>query len=453
MLLSASAELSELSQFPPYSRNPKEIISPSYNFKTIDTNYIGYKNTEYFEPSNIQIPNDMSYTDYSSEYETSLTEFHFVPRLMFDYKTIKYGFYGFTEDMVGHLSLFGGFSVNKLSDVDAMIMLEYKKLYPTLYANLFWASRNTEQDFDYYTVDSLLVDNIDIENEVDYHLFSSDVGLRFTKFNLKFWLNYNYTLYNQKIYQTVTQEFISDGENQKITSYGKLGFDYYKGNILSLRVSSKKIKPQFLGSMIPKNGYLFDIILGYEWNDFMEGIALNEDYGTYGSVLKPNNTGRFDLNFSWYSYNKKINLSIENSTRIAYLFNNDVDDFFHFFGGGLPGLKGYTFYDMSLTGRGIISRSIYLRKLVINNSFISYKDFIGFDKLSLGFVFQYGDAFPIGRPKFSTGIEFRSRGFLFYGYPAALTFEHHYPITDENNDIKAINLNEGKSYFKLLFDF
>ena len=218
-------------------------------------------------------------------------------------------------------------------------------------------------------------------------------------------------------------------------------------------VSSKKIKPQFLGSMIPKNGYLFDIILGYEWNDFMEGIALNEDYGTYGSVLKPNNTGRFDLNFSWYSYYKKINLSVENSTRIAYLFNDDVDDFFHFFGGGLPGLKGYTFYDMSLTGRGIISRSIYLRKLVINNSFISYKDFIGFDKLSLGFVFQYGDAFPIGRPKFSTGIEFRSRGFLFYGYPAALTFEHHYPITDENNDIKSINLNEGKSYFKLLFDF
>ena len=94
-----------------------------------------------------------------------------------------------------------------------------------------------------------------------------------------------------------------------------------------------------------------------------------------------------------------------------------------------------------------------MRKLVINNSFISYKDFIGFDKLSFGFVFQYGDAFPIGRPKFSTGIEFRSRGFLFYGYPAALTFEHHYPITDENNDIKSINLNEGKSYFKLLFDF
>ena len=80
----------------------------------------------------------MSYIDSSTEYETSLTEFHFVPRVMFDYGTIKYGFYGFTEDMVGHLSLFGGFSINKLSDVDAMIMLEYKKLYPTLYANLFW---------------------------------------------------------------------------------------------------------------------------------------------------------------------------------------------------------------------------------------------------------------------------------------------------------------------------
>ena len=158
----------------------------------------------------------MSYIDSSTEYETSLTEFHFVPRLMFDYETIKYGFYGFTEDMVGHLSLFGGFTVNELSDVDAMIMLEYKN-YILLSIQIYFGQAVIQNKiFDYYTVDSLLVDNIDIENEVDYHLFSSDVGLRFTKFNLKFWLNYNYTLYNQKIYQTVTQEFISDGENQKL---------------------------------------------------------------------------------------------------------------------------------------------------------------------------------------------------------------------------------------------
>ena len=200
-------------------------------------------------------------------------------------------------------------------------MFEYKKLSPTLYFNFFWASRNTNQNFDYYTVDSLFVDNIDIRNEVDYHLFSSDLGARFSKSNFKFWLNYNYTLYNQKIYQTVTQEFISNGEEQKIVSYGKLGFDYYSGNVLSLRILTKKIKPKFLGAMLPSNGYILDMTMGYEWNDFMEGIALNEDYGTYGSVLKPNNTSRFDLNFKWFNYLEQYNVSIENSARLAFIGN------------------------------------------------------------------------------------------------------------------------------------
>ena len=59
----------------------------------------------------------------------------------------------------------------------------------------------------------------------------------------------------------------------------------------------------------------------------------------------------------------------------------------------------------------------------------------------------------INKPKFSSGFELRSRGFLFYGYPAAVTFEHHYPITINNNDVFSFNLNQGKSYFKLLFDF
>ena len=205
--------------------------------------------------------------------------------------------------------------------------------------------------------------------------------------------------------------------------------------------------------MFPKNGYIFDMTIGYEWNDFMEGIALNEDYGTYGSVLKPNNTGRFDLTFNWYNYIKKFNFSLENSIRIAYLLNDDVDDFFHFFGGGLPGLKGYTFYDRELTGRGLINRSVYIRKMILDKRFAGLKDFVSFDKLSLGFVFQYGDAFPINKPKFSSGFELRSRGFLFYGYPAAVTFEHHYPITIVNNDVLSFNFNHGKSYFKLLFDF
>jgi len=180
----------------------------------------------------------------------------------------------------------------------------------------------------------------------------------------------------------------------------------------------------------------------------MEGIALNEDYGTYGSVLKPNNTSRFDLNFKWFNYLEKYDISIENSTRLAMITNKDVDDFFYFFGGGMPGLKGYTFYDEDLMGWGLATTSLYFRKLIFKDQFLNIKDFIGFNKLSIGIVSQYGEAFPIELPKFSSGIELRAKGFLFYGYPAAVTLEHHFPVSLDD-----IQLNDGKTYMKFLFDF
>ena len=418
------------------------------DFIDIEDNLVGYTDFVVNKSSNLEVPDKLDFHNNSIDYSTSMSELHVVPRIMLDYKTLKYGFYTFSEDVVGQLSLFGGFSVNKLSDIDAMLMFEYKKLSPTLYFNFFWASRNTNQNFDYYTVDSLFVDNIDIRNEVDYHLFSSDLGARFSKSNFKFWLNYNYTLYNQKIYQTVTQEFISNGEEQKIVSYGKLGFDYYSGNVLSLRILTKKIKPKFLGAMLPSNGYILDMTMGYEWNDFMEGIALNEDYGTYGSVLKPNNTSRFDLSFKSFNYLKRYDISIENSVRMALIGNKNADDFFYFFGGGMPGLKGYTFYESNLTGWGLITNSLYLRKLIFKDQFLGIRDFVGFNKLSFGLVAQYGEAFPIDLPKFSSGIEIRAKGFLFYGYPAAITLEHHFPVSADD-----IKLDDGKTYMKFLFDF
>ena len=128
----------------------------------------------------------------------------------------------------------------------------------------------------------------------------------------------------------------------------------------------------------------------------------------------------------------------------------------YFFGGGMPGLKGYTFYDSNLTGWNFIMHSIYFRKLLLNSQYLSFKDFIGFNKLSLGFVAQGGYMFVSEGEdisfdndfKFSSGIELRSKGFLFYGYPAAVTLEHHYPISNDDTWWK-----EGKTYIKFLFDF
>ena len=51
------------------------------------------------------------------------------------------------------------------------------------------------------------------------------------------------------------------------------------------------IKPGFLADMFPDNGFVVNAKLGYEWNNFMDGLNFS-DYGTYVSVLQPNNTSR-----------------------------------------------------------------------------------------------------------------------------------------------------------------
>ena len=75
-----------------------------------------------------------------------------------------------------------------------------------------------------------------------------------------------------------------------------------------------------------------------------------------------------------------------------------------------------------------------------------------FNKLSLGIITQCGNVYNqdfdlfLDDFKFSSGIELRAKGYLFYGYPLALTFEHHFALADRSE-------TQGKSYIKLLFDF
>ena len=143
----------------------------------------------------------------STDYHEEMSDIHIIPRVMLDYETLKYGIYFFSEEMISRMSILGGASVNNLLDFDLFLLFEYRKLYPTLYSNLYWASRHTNQYFDYYDVNGNYIENIEINNDVDYSLFSADLGMKLPVLNHKVWLNYNYTNYKQKIFQIATQTY------------------------------------------------------------------------------------------------------------------------------------------------------------------------------------------------------------------------------------------------------
>ena len=131
------------------------------------------------------------------------------------------------------------------------------------------------------------------------------------------------------------------------------------------------------------------------------------------------------------------------------LSNPEVDDFFHFFGGGLPGMRGYTFYDSTLTGPYFFIGTTAIRFPIFIERNYSLAQF-NFQNLSLGGIFQFGGAVNNSISQFddnyklSAGIEIRLQGFSFYSYPTALGYEYHHSINDDER---------GKHYVTILFDY
>ena len=80
--------------------------------------------------------------------------------------------------------------------------------------------------------------------------------------------------------------------------YGDAAFDYYRGHSLFITCEYAKRERRILNNILPRKGFYRKIKFGYEWNDFMDGFAINEEYSTFGANFKSNNTFRviFDFN-------------------------------------------------------------------------------------------------------------------------------------------------------------
>ena len=384
------------------------------------------------------------YDDYSIETLNTLI----MPRIFYDYNTFKPGFYTYSTDVLNKLSIFAGANINKKKDLDLFLMFENYNYFNTVYAELFWATRNKKISYNYENISGEEYDNIPIENNLTFNLFSLDLGTKFRILSMSdilpgkhsFKINYQFNNYRQKLEQTITQYNQLD-EIEFYDNYD-FSFDYYRSHIFSVEYKYGKQKNHFLKNMLPSNGYDIDLKIAYELNDFLDGFGVNENYGTFGSILKGHNTFRFLLNI-----NKNWDISpltLSSNTSFGFLSNQEVDDFFYFFGGGMPGIRGYTYYDEDLKGTRKLIQTFYLRHFLFKE--YNFKLLTSYlQHMSIGLIVQLGDAYNDEdfQNKISSGLEIRLFGYNFYSYPLAINYEYH--IAEQNDD--------GKHYFKILFDF
>jgi hypothetical protein len=407
--------------------------------KFIEDDLVGYSKTYYKKNENLSKPITFLDTTKSDKYVDQFPSMFIMPKLMYEYGTAKPGFYFYSSEILERLSLFGGMSLNSLMDTDLFFIFEFNRLYPTVFFETFYLTRNTSDRTQYKDI-------YQIDSDIKFRMLLFRPGIRFPFYGSSIEIFSSLQRYRAFVSESLPSENIEAG----------VAYDYYNGVSLNFDWKLDVIKPRLDGGINPSNGFKVAAKVDFEKNKFIEGLDLS-DAGTLVENFKDNNLVRLQGEMT---YNYELPWVERMTTSIhlngGYITNTKVDSFFHFFNGGMSGLKGYPFYGIEGTRTALVDLS--LRYPILREKHVKLGWFIMQNSV-IGAIFQFGDAWRNKDDqmwKNSAGLQWRINGFSFYNYPTAIELEIHKGLTKFNRTIKGESYSYGKeyrTYFRLLFDF
>jgi len=406
----------------------------------IDEDYVGYSDQYYLNNSDLKAPIIKLDNTESSPYVDQFPNMFIMPKVMLDYGTIKPGFYFFSSEIINRLSIFGGASANQLSDIDLFFIFDFKRFYPTLFFETYYLTRNTTDKSKYQEI-------YNITDDIKFRLVQFRSGLKIPIYGSLMEVSGT-----QQWYRAFIQEQVMTNE------YGILeagaAYDYFRGLSLSVDWSLDRIKRSLDASINPSNGFIIHARIDLEKNDFIEGLNLSES-GTLLEKFKENDLTRLRVDGSYHykvPWKKRWTLSLKGHA--GWISNQNIDSFFHFYLGGIPGMRGYPFYSIQGTKSALLDATFRIPIFMEKH----YKaKWVIFQNSTLGAVIQVGDAWTddISLKK-SVGIQWRINGFSFYNFPTAIEVEYHQPLDSFKRDINETTISygeNGRAYVKVLFDF
>ena len=137
---------------------------------------VGY-NSDYWQRNvDLTAPMNDQILTADKTYHDDFTNMFISPKVMFDYNTLKLGWYFYSNEIIDRLNIFGGASVNASKDLDLFYIFEFKRFFPTVFAEVYYLTRNL-QEKNKYSVYSL-------DDRLRFRLTQFDFGLRFPLFGL-----------------------------------------------------------------------------------------------------------------------------------------------------------------------------------------------------------------------------------------------------------------------------
>jgi Tol biopolymer transport system component len=363
----------------------------------------------------------------SRPYAPAYSKMAFMPRLMIDFPNrLKAGLYFYGSDVLDKTSVFGGAAANALFDTDVFLSFTVRRFFPTLFLEAYHVSRHTS------------------EADVDYRnaFLEADLGA-------------DWPLGDRAGLRTAVQASRYDAAMSFLTSTQKvkIPYTYHKGVVAQAQWTYRAV-PRTVFDTVPARGRKITIELDRASQRFMQGFGVHSDYGTLVELYKTYNYTQCMLDWTEYVpaffRDHSIGLRLQ-----AGAIDRPVDSFYHFFAGGLDGLRGYSFYSiegrkmarLGLSYRFPIARRMGLRLLWLH-----------LDNLA-GVV--YGDAgnawndntVRLSDCKRDAGLELRLSFVSFYSYPMCLFVNAAYGFDRFLNSEGQTQGREWRTYFGILFDF
>lgn len=401
---------------------------------------VGYSPTYFLRNRSLSAALTATDSTPAEPYQDNFPTLLVMPRIMVDYGTLKPGFYFQSSEILERVALLGGATLNREGDLDLFFQFELRRFFPTLFMELYYLTRNTNELYRYSVYK--------FDTNLKFQLVQFRGGMR-----IPLWGYNELGLYSTwERYRAFVRERLAGSPLETGIAY-----DYYQGWAAGLEWKIQVHRRRYDENINPSTGFSLDLDLRYEDNAFFEGLDLSE-VGTLLTAFSSNDLVRFQAAGGLHLEapgTRRWTLSL--SATLGWISNTAADSFFNFFGGGLPGLQGYPYY--SIEGDRLALSEVTLRLPLLQEGHLPLGWFI-LQNAVFGLVFQTGDAWDgtlaAADWKRSLGFEGRFNGFSFYNFPTAIELELHRgldPFTRSIHNEEVTYGGENRYYVSVLFGF
>lgn len=372
-------------------------------------------------------------------YRQQFTGIHILPRLLIDYGTIKPGFYLFASDVLDKMTFIAGAAINTNFDYDLYGVFEYRNFFPTLFIEGYNLSQNISDSLGIRTGRDVEV----INQDINFDLTEIQTGMRFYFPEAIQWrIAYRISLYHAKL------EWFDPFANDILN----FRYRYLDGRAVEIRLQADHVKYDKYKHINPSGGRFVQFKYTHESNDFLVDFDTGKNIGL--EVYENYTFNKFELDWEEYFSNPIFKTHAFSFRLRAGYIDQPVDDFFYLWGGGLVGMKGYSYFSMGGTNK-LITTFTYRMPIIdhINWQFFN----LYFDKLYFGVFYDYGNTWVgngiIPRDfKEDIGFQLRLDAFSNYFFPTRIFWEAVYPM-DKVTNFNVSYDNQWRYYFGILFEF